>query len=221
MLSLKKFQAIEKINSSKDINEDDKVFHSLCIMEDISPIKLNEMNPKKVVKMIEQMGRKFSKINTKPIKAINFRFKIKTNITTFGRYMEMIHFFQNGEYENAHHIIASCCYGMGYTHKRASLWALSMKASIALTHLKSIAESLNEFNKGYRFLFDSGGSSEGAADDFSKNFGWFYSASKLAEYERIPLEEVYNMPASKALHGLCYLKAKADNELKQMNNVRK
>jgi hypothetical protein len=219
MLSLRKFQLIEKINSRNDLLEEDKAFHCLCVINNISPMKLNNMKPKRALRLLEKMGKKFEKINARPHIGVNFRYVINDDITTFGRYIELLHFFQMGEYQHAHNIIASCCYGINYTHQGASKWALALRATNALFYLKKIAESLQSFNKKYSFLFEKSESSD-KADAFSAQYGWIYSASKVAEYENISLEEAYAMPASRALHGLCYLKAKADHELKQIKDGR-
>ena len=59
----------------------------------------------------------------------------------------------------------------------------------------------------------SGGISEG----FNKTYGWIFNAESVADFERIKLDEVYELPTLQFLNDLAYLKAKAAMEKEQLN----
>ena len=40
-------------------------------------------------------------------------------------------------------------------------------------------------------------------------FGWSYTAEQIADYQRIELEKVYEMPTIEAINAMSYLKGKA------------
>lgn len=45
-------------------------------------------------------------------------------------------------------------------------------------------------------------------------FGWIYNAEQIADYERIKLEEVFDLPVMQFLNGLSYLKARGQHQKK-------
>ena len=47
-------------------------------------------------------------------------------------------------------------------------------------------------------------------------FGWLYNAEQVAEYERIKLNDVFEMPVIQFLNGLSYLKSKGQHQ-KRLN----
>jgi len=75
-------------------------------------------------------------------------------------------------------------------------------------------------DKDFKGLFDSGHDEEGgeqvsgrsSTSGFMQHFGWFYQASLVAEYERIPLQEAYELNTLNFLNDLAYLKSKAEYE---------
>ena len=52
-------------------------------------------------------------------------------------------------------------------------------------------------------------------DGFSRRFGWFYSAAEVAEYERITLEQAYNLGVVQFLNDMIYLRALGEHRLEQ------
>jgi hypothetical protein len=47
---------------------------------------------------------------------------------------------------------------------------------------------------------------------FVSQYGWQYQVSIIAEHERIPLAQAYELPVIQFLNGLAYLKAKNAHE---------
>jgi hypothetical protein len=48
--------------------------------------------------------------------------------------------------------------------------------------------------------------------EFNTRYGWIYSASVVAEYEKISIDQTYKLPVKQALNDLVYLKAKSKYE---------
>ena len=84
-------------------------------------------------------------------------------------------------------------------------------------------QALQKFNGSYAGLFGTGDDEErdgemesgDALQQFSKKFGWIYSATQIAKHQRTELEKVWSMKIIPALNTLAYLKAKVlhDKEL--------
>lgn len=76
--------------------------------------------------------------------------------------------------------------------------------------------ALSQFNDQYKGLFgtadqeldDEPKTSKSVEDEFQDNFGWVYNASQVAEFERVTLDEVYDLPVVQFLNDLSYLKQK-------------
>jgi hypothetical protein len=86
---------------------------------------------------------------------------------------------------------------------------------------------LQELDKGFEGLFGSGNdveeldevSSRSPVSNFMRDFGWIYQASLVAEFERIPMEEVYDIPTLQFLNDLSFLKAKNEYEAEQLKKI--
>ncbi len=82
-------------------------------------------------------------------------------------------------------------------------------------------------DKEYTGLFNQTDDGDGDDEEFSRvptspfmdNFGWIYQASIVAEFERIRLEEVYELSTIQFLNDLSYLKSKAEFDKEQMKKI--
>jgi hypothetical protein len=82
-------------------------------------------------------------------------------------------------------------------------------------------------DKGFEGLFGSRDdgeeldevSSRSSVSNFMRDFGWIYQASLVAEFERITMEEVYDIPTIQFLNDLSYLKAKNEYEAEQLKKA--
>jgi hypothetical protein len=84
--------------------------------------------------------------------------------------------------------------------------------------IKAFMTNLNRFNAEYKNLFglDTQVNGEGASSAFfNKRYGWTYSVSQIADYERITLEEAFSLPVRQGLNDLNYLKEKGKYEAEQ------
>jgi hypothetical protein len=82
-------------------------------------------------------------------------------------------------------------------------------------------------DKGFEGLFGSRDdgeeldevSSRSSVSNFMRDFGWIYQASLVAEFERITMEEVYDIPTIQFLNDLSFLKAKNEYEAEQLKKA--
>ena len=79
---------------------------------------------------------------------------------------------------------------------------------------------LQELDRSFKGLFNQSGNGEGnqsgrgqqASDRFMRIHGWQYTAHLIAEFERITLDQAYDLPIIQALNDMSYLKAKGRME---------
>ena len=75
-------------------------------------------------------------------------------------------------------------------------------------------EIVRKINEGFPTLFDSASadpdedSGRERPGRFTEIFGWIGAAERIAEYERIKLDDVWELPVIQFLNGLVYLKEK-------------
>jgi hypothetical protein len=82
-------------------------------------------------------------------------------------------------------------------------------------------------DKGFEGLFGSRDdgeeldevSSRSSVSNFMRDFGWIYQAALVAEFERITMEEVYDIPTIQFLNDLSFLKAKNEYEAEQLKKA--
>jgi hypothetical protein len=71
---------------------------------------------------------------------------------------------------------------------------------------------LEQFNNSFGSLFERRDPEDTdeptQPDEFTDYYGWIFNTSAIAEYERITLDQAYDLPVMQALNDLSYLKAK-------------
>ena len=215
-ITLFKFQQADRINSS-DKSEVDKLLFTTCIVFDKTEYQLDNMPVKKVNKLVTKVSEIFqSEFNPQPCKRIGkFKMNYHPSTLTFGQYIE-ISFFIEGRIGTAHYAIASIVSKDAETHRQRADYFLHQPVTKIVGSLNLFTEKFQSFNNEYNSLF---GLSDVKVqeDKFNKRYGWIYSASRVAEYERITLEQAFALPIRNALNDLVYLKAKDKYEQEQLN----
>lgn len=91
-------------------------------------------------------------------------------------------------------------------------------------------ETYKRLNKSYRGLFGSQIDKGQESDEgeikrdfktFGEKWGWVYNAELIADFERITLDDVFNLKIIRCLNSLAYLKEKKANEKEQIEKMRK
>lgn len=228
-ITLSKFLQIEEIND-REIPDIDKVLFSTCIVFDMTEYELDNADPKKVIKLISRMKKIFeTPFDTKHHQKIG-KYFINYDVSkmTFGQYIELAFFLSSKPIQNAHYILATISNQWLRKHKsddhrKKANYFLEQPVEKTISALKTISETFAEFNKEYKGLFgvDKSVTGDVQEDIFNKRYGWIYSASQVAEYERITNDEAFALPIRQALNDLAYLKAKGKYEAEQLKKSNK
>lgn len=227
-ITLGKFQQLDEINN-RNLSDIDRVLFSTCVVFDKTEYELDNMEPGEVLKLTTSLTKIFEKqINPAPFNKIG-KYFINYDISkiTFGQYMELA-FFLLHPVQNAHYILATLSNqwlrnNKTSDHRKKANYFLGQSIVKVMGTLKQIIENYVAFNNEYKYLFGLNAEVNGDVQDniFNKRYGWIYSASQVAEYERITLDETFGLPIRQALNDLTYLKAKAKYEFEQLKKMNK
>lgn len=223
-ITLFKFQQIDAINERKDIPDIDKALFSACVVFDMTEYEMDNVGVKKASRMLNITAKIFeSPFAAKPFKRIG-RYFINYDVAamTFGQYIELAFFLAGKPLQNGHYILASISNALfkknnSKDHRKKADYFLKQPVTKVTGSLALIMEQFIKFNNEYKSLFglDKEVSGEAESDLFNRRYGWIYSASTVAEYERIPLAQAFRLPVRQAFNDLAYLKAKAKYDYEQ------
>jgi len=62
-------------------------------------------------------------------------------------------------------------------------------------------------------------SSRSGVSNFMRYYGWIYQTELVADFEKITLEQSYELPLLQYLNDLAYLKAKGEYEAEQLRKA--
>ena len=63
------------------------------------------------------------------------------------------------------------------------------------------------------------GEQESGKDSFTKYYGWIFAAERVAEFERISLEQAYELMTLQFVNDLVYINEKQKNEKKMIEEM--
>jgi hypothetical protein len=86
---------------------------------------------------------------------------------------------------------------------------------------------LHGFNRSYKGLLGGGDDQTGEDTDgsgdlvekFNKRYGWMYSTKQVAEFERITVDQTYQLGVVHVMNVLSYLKAKEANDKELIRSI--
>lgn len=235
-ISLFKFQQIDAINENKVMPDIDKALFSACVVFNMTEYEMDNAGVKEATLMLTKITEIFeSPFADIPRKKIG-RYFINYDISamTFGQYIELAFFLSGKPIQNGHYILASISNVLSFEYTSWAKWRLVFKnktkdhrkkadyflkqpVTKVTGSLALITEQFIKFNNEYKSLFglDKEVSGEVQNDVFNKRYGWIYSASVVAEYERIPLKQAFELPVRQAFNDLAFLKAKVKYDYEQ------
>ncbi len=226
-ITLGKFQQIDEVNKS-DLQDIDKVLFSMCILYDMTENELNEADPKKVINMMSRIESVFVKQFTpEPCSKIGAYFiNYDVSVITLGQYTELAFFFSD-PLKNAHYVLATMAkrWLRKHTtsdHRKKAEYFLRQPVAKVVGCMERIKKNYESFNQQYKGLFgiDKAVAGDVQEEEFNKRYGWIYSATQIAEYERITLDEAFALPIRRAFNALAFLKAKGKYEALQFNKMK-
>ena len=226
-ITLGKFQQIEEINN-RNISDIDRVLFSTCIVFDKTEYELDNEDPRKVMRMTENLTRIFeAPLSPSPFKKIG-KYFINYDISkvSFGQYIELSYFLSQKPVQNAQYVLASVSNSRwrknrAVDHRKKADYFMSKSITKIMGSLAAIIENFQRFNDEYKKLWGLDREVTGNVqnEDFNKRYGWIYSATQVAEYERITLDQAFALPIRQALNDLAFLKAKGKYEAEQLKKT--
>lgn len=228
-ISVEMYQYINEINES-DMSDIDKILYTIVALTSSTENEIDNENPSTIIRLQKQLKKRFLELNEtrkecRKLKGFKFNYDIEH--VTFGQYIEIQHFLRKGHIENIHLIASSICKKGKMNHKQRGEAILKLPMLPILWNVAKFLEVFKEFNDSYKGLF---GIEDMEEDDlkpitnpFNEQYGWIYSAKKVAEMEGITLEKAFDLPVIQAFNDLAYLKAYQayENEItkRQMHEV--
>jgi hypothetical protein len=170
-----------------------------------------------------------------------YRINTDTDRMAAARYIEAKTFYANGYMQNIHRLIASFCVPIRWRwykfkdkpfnatkHEQYASDMMKLSFPFAYSLGNYFLNMINGIDKKYPVLFGQQKDEEETATDmlaidqvFSKYYGWIYSATQVAEHERITLDSAFELPVLQFLNDLAYLKMKHKVERKQIEEAYK
>lgn len=208
-MNLAQYQRIASFYQ-QETNEIVQVALIVCDMWGLTYDEVDNMKPAKFIKYSNKVTKEFKKLNTKPYFG---RIKLQTDAykITFGQFIEVQHFLNQGEIDGMHLVCASI-WGDNREHKIKAKLLLKKDIRHILTDYTKFLQSFADLLQSYKGLFES---EEVPEEDgkmekphpFIDQYGWIYSAREVAQYEGIKLDDAYNLPIIQAFNALAYLKS--------------
>lgn len=223
-ITIAQFQQIERVNS-RELPDIDKALFSVCIIYGLTEFELDNADPKKALKMTEQVSKVFESpfVPKAQNKVGRYFMNYDVSSMTFGQYIELAFFLQQ-PVQHAHYIMATISkqWLRKQDHRKKSSYFLNRSVIEMMGCVGKIKERFEEFNKEYHPLFgvDKNVAGEVDTEDFNKRHGWVYSATQVAQHEGITLEQTFALPVRRALNALVFLKAKGKYEIEQIRKAK-
>jgi len=227
-ISLFLFQRIDRINEDPSLDELDKVLYCTCEMFGLTDFQLGDMDRKKSSALIKRAS---DILSAKPEGKVRerigpYRINYDPADMTLGQFVELRHFLQQPVH-NGHLALASIAAYRDEPYKsdghplRADYF-LRQPVTDLLASLNFFMNRFSEFIKSYNALFglDEDMYADGQeVQQFNRRFGWIYSATTIADHERITLDQAYGLPIRQAFNDLIYLKELSRYEAEERKRI--
>lgn len=212
-VTVEKYQQLDHINNL-DRDEIEKLALTVCVLWDKTPDEVNDLG-EKFLRYARQVERMF----LMPPAKVWWPLEMQQDATkiNYGQFVEVMFFVKSGLVSNLHHIAASLMSGDTDHHERAQS-VLSEPVQSVLQPVQKFMESWEKLLFSYANLFEIEEQLHGIEREkeephpFLDQYGWIFSATQIADHERIPLDKVWELPVIQALNDLAYLKSKRKYE---------
>lgn len=209
-MTLKDYQRLAAFYNEAD-DEVTQVALLVCDIFGYTYDQVDNMPAKTFIHYSQKVTAAFSGIMIKPFWC---RLKFQTDATkiTLGQFIEVQYFLQQGEIDSLHLVGASIFKGKG-SHPEKAAYLQNKPVSYVLSDIKKFLLSFGELIASYKNLFETqeqANEDEGKVEKphpFIAQYGWIFSATQVAEHEKITLDQAFELPILQALNDLAYLKS--------------
>jgi hypothetical protein len=196
----------------KKVDDLDKIDQIIAILYNLSEYEVNRLPLKKFQRYADRVT-KIVEPKARPRKLLGFRMVDSIEKISLGQYIEVQHFIRSGIVPSLHLIAASITSPFfrrnnPKQHRQVSEYYLARPFAPVYASVCAFLSELSKFNKQFEGLFGEA-PEEGersSTDPFLSNWGWFYSAKKIAEFKSIDFDEALRLPLTEAFTILVYLK---------------
>lgn len=220
-ITLRQYQEIERINETQP-DDLDRLAFVVCLLWGMSEEEVDNMGARKFLKCAAKVQRLFDSKPSVPWWRYRVSNKFITDATkiTFGQFIEVQHWVKSGVVYNMHLLAASIHKGNQPHHEKAE-GMLERPAPVVMLAVGKFMESFDALVKSYAGLFELNTPVVDEDGDkpmkeqhhaFLDQYGWIFSATKVADHEGIKLEDAFNLPVVQALNDMSYLKSKQKYE---------
>lgn len=208
----------------EDNDEVEQAALLICDIYGFSPEQVDQLSPAVFQLYSYRVKRLFDRMMRRPWWS-RLRFQTDATQITFGQFIEVKYFLQQGAIDAMHLVAASIQIGGHADHKTRAERLRQTNARKVLPDVNRFMVSFNDLIDSYSGLFEKEEEEEDmdeaprrkeAEHPFITQYGWIFSAKKVAEHEGMKLEEVFGIPVIQALNDLAYLKGEA-SYMKKIN----
>lgn len=226
-ITLAQFRKIDVILNDSNYDDMDIVLHVACILYGHTEAEMNALPLRRVRKYIKKIrgliSQPYEPVAVSQIGPYTVSYDIAN--WRLGQYIEQMYWFSQRDSLAQHHFIIASAVdrGKNITHEQVRTYMLGAPITQTGGVVKRVEMALQQFNSSYPGLFDLDGDTDGSAavHPFNKRYGWLYSATCVADHERITLEQAYDIPVRQAMNDLSYLKSKNAYQNEQLDKIRK
>lgn len=203
---LRDYQRVAALYSEEQ-DEITNVALLICDLFNKSHEEVNNFSKVKFLWYTWRITRKFNKVEKRPWWSW-LKFETDATKITFGQFIETQHFVKLGEIDSINLVAATILKGKKQ-HNRKADFLLKCDVRHSLWAVKTYLESFQKLVESYAGLFetDSEVDTMEKPHPFVEQYGWIYSATRVAEHERITLDSAFDLPVIQALNVLAYLKS--------------
>lgn len=217
-MTLSQYQRLSALWSDQN-DEVTQVALIICDLYNYSHEELDNIGPKKFLKYSKKVERSFTRIGKKPWYSM-LKLERDAKKITLGQFIEVQHFLKMGEIDSMH-LVGASIWKDKRDHGLKSELLRNKKVEHVLEDITSFLLSFAELLVSYKGLFETDELQEENEDaklekphPFIEQYGWIFSAKKVAEHEGITLEKAFELPIIQALNDLSYLKSEQSYQRK-------
>lgn len=210
-MTLAEYQRISGLWSSEN-DEITQIALIICDLYNMTYDEVNNMDPKKFLKLSKKVERSFVGIDKKPWYCMMY-LNVDAFSITFGQFIEVQHFLKLGEIDSMH-LIAASIWNDKRDHKVKADILLNKNIRYVLKDISTFLLSFAELLNSYKGLFEAEEQDDEEREaklekphPFIDQYGWIYSAKQVAEHEGITVDQVFELPVLQAFNTLSYLKS--------------
>ena len=202
-ISVEKYQNIKRIQATTS-DDIDRVAYLICVIYNKKESDVNLWAIKKFIRYTDKLNKLF-KTTPKAFPFFSPRLQTDASKITLGQFVELQYWIKGGVVFNLHFIAATLLNKKDHEKERERM--LKKSITSILFSVSKFFESWQKLLTSYSNLFEIG-EDPGEVHPFSEQYGWIYSATKVAELEGITLDKAYDLPIIQALNDLAFLKSK-------------